>query len=1018
MSTTTERERPSLSRPLSEISENESNSRRVVSGVSNRSSMHSNKNKSRPVSEVKEDLQSPNPTSNSSSKRMSVGPVQTITLNLVEYAKSQPQSQTQSQSRSQSHQPTLSQPIQSHSTNGGSPPPSPSTKPTPTPPQLPRRPESSMSLNKKGKEKENETVKEKKGSPKLVEKELPETGESSRSGVSSFLLAKRASLRPSSLSISYAEVAKPLSSPNTTSSTNVPTAFDSLESLQSNADTPNKPTTKSKPSWLRRASGTAALRSKSRTPPPKDDSSLPTSTSLPPALPPRKGLESMAEVPTSQSLPEESMAPPPFPPRKSSYASITAAGPSRSRLGEGQGRPAFSPSTSSSSFAGPPPLPPRDNIGNIRGKIAAWTAAAAQSGGGFTRSDSSASLQTQAGSGIGQSQKFPASAQRVLGHAGTAVQKGWAGLRSKGVGGSISSMSSLGQPSRKNGFEPSGSWGSGLGNRGSRDRSRSDNYEFGAGAIPSSDGPVFEIITIKRSSSGQTGKVFGRDIVDAGKEWGGTEMDEEGLTEWERRRRKCLPAVLIRSVEYLQMWGPKEEGIFRISGRSSHIARLRKEFDSGADIDLVQCHPGDLDPHAVAGLFKSYLRELPSPLLTNHLVPRFEAYAKGKGKAVNRAPLVSDLAEDGQRDEQENLKSLVDLLPQAHWFLLADIVMLLDLIPRHSATNRMTQNALMLSLGPSLNISGSILNELIEKREVLFAEPPSPTGMETAISLIDFGDVSPVTPLSEIPPALHEDQSAPPSIIGSAKSKKAPRLPAKPSLTKLFTSSHISLPRQKSVDTLHSIINTEPPRVDLPISPTSPLPTFESQQPIPDLHDNDKTPKPTLEAVSNTSAAAVPLPDTPVSNASEKMEDQHYPSGTVDERAKLFSTPIADKFQSTSSPFPPLRAPRSSNGSTLSVHSSTSDGHLSRTANSDSNPASIVRRGAPVFFSSAGVERQGSHSRSASASAAIVLNGSGIKRKDGQGDERDIRASSEESEGRTKRLSAGLDNPRVREFTV
>jgi hypothetical protein len=30
---------------------------------------------------------------------------------------------------------------------------------------------------------------------------------------------------------------------------------------------------------------------------------------------------------------------------------------------------------------------------------------------------------------------------------------------------------------------------------------------------------------------------------------------------------------------------------------------------SGADIDLLKCDPGDLDPHSVAGLFKSYLRE-------------------------------------------------------------------------------------------------------------------------------------------------------------------------------------------------------------------------------------------------------------------------------------------------------------------------------------------------------------------------------------------------------------------------
>lgn len=66
---------------------------------------------------------------------------------------------------------------------------------------------------------------------------------------------------------------------------------------------------------------------------------------------------------------------------------------------------------------------------------------------------------------------------------------------------------------------------------------------------------------------------------------------------------------MIHMLTLVEIWGPKEEGIFRISGRTSHLSRLRKEFDAGADIDLKECHPADLDPHAVAGIFKSYLRE-------------------------------------------------------------------------------------------------------------------------------------------------------------------------------------------------------------------------------------------------------------------------------------------------------------------------------------------------------------------------------------------------------------------------
>jgi hypothetical protein len=47
----------------------------------------------------------------------------------------------------------------------------------------------------------------------------------------------------------------------------------------------------------------------------------------------------------------------------------------------------------------------------------------------------------------------------------------------------------------------------------------------------------------------------------------------------------------------------------RISGRSTHIAKLRSEFDTGADFDMLESSPGDMDPHAVASIFKTYLRE-------------------------------------------------------------------------------------------------------------------------------------------------------------------------------------------------------------------------------------------------------------------------------------------------------------------------------------------------------------------------------------------------------------------------
>ena len=61
----------------------------------------------------------------------------------------------------------------------------------------------------------------------------------------------------------------------------------------------------------------------------------------------------------------------------------------------------------------------------------------------------------------------------------------------------------------------------------------------------------------------------------------------------------------------------EEEGLFRIPGSLAEVKRLKSGFETGlSDLtDRVR------DPHAVAGTLKSYLRELPEPLLTHSLYP-------------------------------------------------------------------------------------------------------------------------------------------------------------------------------------------------------------------------------------------------------------------------------------------------------------------------------------------------------------------------------------------------------------
>ena len=93
-------------------------------------------------------------------------------------------------------------------------------------------------------------------------------------------------------------------------------------------------------------------------------------------------------------------------------------------------------------------------------------------------------------------------------------------------------------------------------------------------------------------------------------------------------QERLLPAIVLRCVQHLLAWGIQEEGLFRcaslqpeclgsnayphhsrVSGRSSHVNRLRAEFDQGVDYNLVESDPCDVDPHAISSLFKAYVRE-------------------------------------------------------------------------------------------------------------------------------------------------------------------------------------------------------------------------------------------------------------------------------------------------------------------------------------------------------------------------------------------------------------------------
>uniref|UniRef100_A0A2R9A5P3 Rho GTPase activating protein 30 n=1 Tax=Pan paniscus TaxID=9597 RepID=A0A2R9A5P3_PANPA len=82
-----------------------------------------------------------------------------------------------------------------------------------------------------------------------------------------------------------------------------------------------------------------------------------------------------------------------------------------------------------------------------------------------------------------------------------------------------------------------------------------------------------------------------------------------------------VPQVLKSCAEFVEEYGVVD-GIYRLSGVSSNIQKLRQEFESERKPDLHR----DVylqDIHCVSSLCKAYFRELPDPLLTYRLYDKF-----------------------------------------------------------------------------------------------------------------------------------------------------------------------------------------------------------------------------------------------------------------------------------------------------------------------------------------------------------------------------------------------------------
>ncbi|KAH9451865.1 hypothetical protein Pst134EA_025806 [Puccinia striiformis f. sp. tritici] len=128
-------------------------------------------------------------------------------------------------------------------------------------------------------------------------------------------------------------------------------------------------------------------------------------------------------------------------------------------------------------------------------------------------------------------------------------------------------------------------------------------------------------------------------------------------------------------------------GIYRLSGTTSKIGRLKSRFDT--DIDNIKLEVGD-ENHSeindIAGAMKLWFRELPEPLLTWNLYGSFiEA-----GRIENN------------RLRHIRLHERVNELPDPNYATLKYLMGHLDKIRRNESTNSMGSSNLAVIFGPTL----------------------------------------------------------------------------------------------------------------------------------------------------------------------------------------------------------------------------------------------------------------------------------------------------------------------------
>ncbi|XP_073538550.1 rho GTPase-activating protein 44 isoform X9 [Phyllobates terribilis] len=128
--------------------------------------------------------------------------------------------------------------------------------------------------------------------------------------------------------------------------------------------------------------------------------------------------------------------------------------------------------------------------------------------------------------------------------------------------------------------------------------------------------------------------------------------------------------------------GMQEEGLFRVAPSASKLKKLKAALDCCV-VDVAEY---SADPHAIAGALKSYLRELPEPLMT------FELYEEWI-----QASNIQD-----QDKRLQGLWNACEKLPKSNYNNFKYVIKFLSKLTEYQDANKMTPSNMAIVLGPNL----------------------------------------------------------------------------------------------------------------------------------------------------------------------------------------------------------------------------------------------------------------------------------------------------------------------------